>query len=204
MSLLTVIKSHPGLKKFAHWLIVRSSHSMPRLWVRWFVNPFIHKRAWSSHVGFSARIDVFPFNNFTLGEHSIVEDFAAINNGVGDVLIGHHVGVGLSNTIIGPVTLGNYVMMAQNIVLSGLNHGYEDITSPPRTQKVVTKQITINDNVWIGANCVVTAGVTIGKHAVIGAGSVVTKNIPEYSVAVGNPARVIKKYNFETGSWEKV
>jgi len=74
---------------------------------------------------------------------------------------------------------------------------------PPRAQKVVTKQIVIKDSVWIGANCVVTAGVTIGKHAIIGAGSVVTKNIPDYSVAVGNPARVIKKYNFTTNSWEK-
>ncbi|WP_348081398.1 acyltransferase [Mucilaginibacter sp.] len=149
-------------------------------------------------------MDLFPFNDFALGEHSIVEDFAALNNGVGAIIIGHHVGVGISNTIIGPVTLGNYVMLAQNIVLSGLNHGYEDITLPPRVQKVITKQITVMDNVWIGANSVITAGVIIGKHAVIGAGSVVTKDIPEYSVAVGNPARVIKKYNFETGTWEKV
>ncbi|WP_317127892.1 acyltransferase [Mucilaginibacter gilvus] len=149
-------------------------------------------------------MDVFPFNDFVLGDHSIVEDFATLNNGVGAIIIGHHVGVGISNIIIGPVTLGNYVMMAQNIVLSGLNHGYEDITLPPRVQKVITKQITIMDNVWIGANSVITAGVTIGKHAVIGAGSVVTKDIPEYSVAVGNPARVIKRYNFETGTWEKV
>nr|WP_262895498.1 acyltransferase [Mucilaginibacter segetis] len=94
-------------------------------------------------------------------------------------------------------------MLAQNIVLSGLNHGYEDISTPPRIQKVNTKQITIHDNVWIGANSVVTAGVTIGKHAIIGAGSVVTKDIPAYSVAVGNPARVIKKYNFETQTWQK-
>ncbi|MBD1362231.1 acyltransferase [Mucilaginibacter sp. ZT4R22] len=204
MSLLTVIKSHPRIKKFVHWLIVRSGHSRPRLWVRWFLNPFYHKHGKRSIIGFYARMDVFPFNNFAIGEYSIIEDFAALNNGVGDIIIGHHVGVGISNTIIGPVTLGNYVMMAQNIVLSGLNHGYEDITLPPRVQKVITKQITVMDNVWIGANSVITAGVTIGKHAVIGAGSVVTKDIPEYSVAVGNPAKVIKKYNFETGNWEKV
>jgi acetyltransferase-like isoleucine patch superfamily enzyme len=204
MSLLTVIKSHPRIKKFVHWLIVRSGQSRPRLWVRWFLNPFYHKHGKRSIIGFYARMDVFPFNNFAIGEYSIIEDFAALNNGVGDIIIGHHVGVGISNTIIGPVTLGNYVMMAQNIVLSGLNHGYEDITLPPRVQKVITKQIIVMDNVWIGANSVITAGVTIGKHAVIGAGSVVTKDIPEYSVAVGNPAKVIKKYNFETGTWVKV
>jgi acetyltransferase-like isoleucine patch superfamily enzyme len=203
MALVSTIKSNPGLKRFVHWMIVRSGEAKPRLWVRWFVNPFFHKRGKRSVVRFKARMDIFPFNNFSLGNNSIIEDLATINNGVGDVIIGNHCGIGISNVLIGPVTLGNYVMLAQNIVLSGLNHGYEDITTPPRLQKVTTKQITIADNVWIGANSVVTAGVTIGKHAIIGAGSVVTKDIPEYSVAVGNPAKVIKKYNFTTNSWEK-
>ena len=204
MSLLSTIKSNPKLKKIAHWLIIPHGQARPRLWVRWFVNPFIHKRGKNTIIRFNSRMDIFPFNKFEIGANSIIEDFATINNGVGDVTIGNNVGVGLSNVIIGPVKLGNYVMLAQNIVISGLNHGYEDVTMPPRMQKVVTKQITIEDDVWIGANCVITAGVTIGKHAIIGAGSVVTKDIPQFSVAVGNPARVIKKYNFETNSWGKI
>jgi len=203
MALVSTIKSNPGLKRFVHWLIVRSGEAKPRLWVRWFVNPFFHQRGKRSVVRFKARMDIFPFNNFSLGNNSIIEDLATINNGVGDVIIGNNCGIGIGNVLIGPINLGNYVMLAQNIVLSGLNHGYEDITIPPRLQKVTTKQITIADNVWIGANSVVTAGVTIGKHAIIGAGSVVTKDIPEYSVAVGNPARVIKRYNFMTNNWEK-
>ncbi|MCR8556142.1 acyltransferase [Mucilaginibacter sp. BJC16-A38] len=204
MSLLSTIKSNPKLKKIAHWLIIPTGQARPRLWVRLAVNPFIHKRGKNSIIRFNTRMDLFPFKNFEIGSNSIIEDFATINNGVGDVLIGNNCGIGLSNVIIGPVKMGNYVMLAQNIVISGLNHGYEDVTVPPRVQKVVTKQITIEDNVWIGANCVITAGVTIGKHAVIGAGSVVTKDIPQFSVAVGNPARVIKKYNFETNSWGKI
>jgi acetyltransferase-like isoleucine patch superfamily enzyme len=204
MSLLTIVKSNPRLKKFVHWLIVQSGRSAPRLWVKWFVNPFLHKRGKSSVVRFYSRMDVFPFNNFELGAYSVIEDFVAINNGVGDVIIGHHTGVGLSNIIIGPVTLGNYVTMAQHVVLSGLNHGFEDVTISTRLQKVITKQITVCDDVWIGANSVITAGVTIGKHSVIGAGSVVTKDIPEYCVAVGNPAKVIKKYNFKTSTWDRV
>lgn len=204
MSLLSTIKSNPKLKKIAHWLIIPKGQARPRLWVRLFVNPFIHKRGKNTIIRFNSRMDLFPFNKFEIGANSIVEEFATINNGVGDVSIGNNVGIGLSNVIIGPVKLGNYVMLAQNIVISGLNHGYEDVTMPPRMQKVVTKLITIEDDVWIGANCVITAGVTIGKHAVIGAGSVVTKDIPQFSVAVGNPARVIKKYNFETKSWGKI
>jgi acetyltransferase-like isoleucine patch superfamily enzyme len=204
MFLLSTVKSNPRLKKFAHWLIIPRGQARPRLWVRLFVNPFIHKKGKNAIIRFNTRMDLFPFKNFNIGSNSIIEDFATINNGVGDVFIGNNCGIGLSNVIIGPVKMGNYVMLAQNIVISGLNHGYEDITVPPRLQKVVTKQITIEDNVWVGANAVITAGVTIGKHAVIGAGSVVTKNIPEFSVAAGNPARIIKKYNFETGSWQKV
>lgn len=184
-------------------MLIPSGEARPRLWVRWFVNPFYHHRGKGSIIRFRVRMDVFPFKNFSLGSKSIIEQFATINNGVGDVIIGDNCGIGISNVIIGPVTMGNYVMLAQNIVMSGLNHGYEDISMPPRLQKVITKQITIADNVWIGANSVITAGVTIGKHSVIGAGSVVTKNIPDYAVAVGNPARVIKKYNFTTNSWEK-
>jgi acetyltransferase-like isoleucine patch superfamily enzyme len=204
MSLQKTIKSSPRLKKIAHWLIIPPGQAKPRLWVQLFVNPFIHKRGKGVKIRFNSRMDIFPFNKFSIGAKSIVEDFATINNGVGDVSIGSNCGIGLSNVIIGPVKMGNYVMLAQNIVISGLNHGYEDITTPPRLQKVITKQITIEDNVWVGANSVITAGVTIGKHAVIGAGSVITKDIPEYSVAVGNPARVIKKYNFETQKWLKV
>jgi acetyltransferase-like isoleucine patch superfamily enzyme len=62
----------------------------------------------------------------------------------------------------------------------------------------------IGDDCWIGANAVVTAGVTIGKHSVVAAGAVVTKDIPPYSVAVGNPCRVIKRYDIERNEWVKV
>jgi len=149
-------------------------------------------------------MDVVPFNKFELGDFSTIEDFCTINNGVGHVIIGNESRIGMSNVIIGPVTIGNAVIFAQNIVMSGLNHSYEDITLPISKQKESTALIIIEDECWIGANAVITAGVTIGKHSVIAAGSVVTKNIPPYSVAVGNPARVIKQYNFETKQWLRV
>jgi acetyltransferase-like isoleucine patch superfamily enzyme len=87
--------------------------------------------------------------------------------------------------------------------MSGLNHGYEDINLPIHKQPVSMSPIVIENDSWIGANVVVTAGVTIGKHSVIAAGAVVTKSIPPFSIAVGNPARVIKQYNFESGKWER-
>jgi acetyltransferase-like isoleucine patch superfamily enzyme len=204
MGLAEQIKSRPAFKKLALWMMIPPGEHKPRLWVKMLVNPFKHKRGKKSIIRRRTRIDVFPYNKFELGESSVVEDFATVNNGVGDVIIGDRTIIGIGNVIIGPVKIGNDVMFAQNIVASGLNHGYEDVSLPPSVQKVNTAQITIADNVWIGANSIITAGVSIGKHAVIGGGSVVTKNIPEYTVAVGNPAKVVKKYNFELNTWERV
>ena len=204
MSIISKIKSNPALKRFVLYLLIPANDHRPRLWVRIFLNSFKHKKGRHSIIRRNTRMDVFPFNTFELGNKSIIEGFATINNGVGAVIIGNATIIGLSNVIIGPVTIGNNVMFAQNIVVSGLNHGYEDVSMPPSQQKVSVDQINIADNVWIGANSVVTAGVSIGKHSVIGAGSIVTKDIPAYCVAVGNPAKIIKRYNQETLTWERV
>ena len=66
------------------------------------------------------------------------------------------------------------------------------------------KPVVIGNNVWIGELCSVLPGVTIGENSIIGANSVVTKSIPANSIAAGNPAKVIKQFNFETKRWEKV
>lgn len=204
MSFIEQIKSNPKLKSLALSMLIPANDNKPRLWVRWFLNPFKHKRGKKSIVRYSSRLDVFPFNQFHLGANSVIEDFSTINNGVGDVFIGTKTMIGMGCVIIGPVSIGNNVMLAQNIVVSGLNHGFEDISMPPSLQKVSCKNIEISDDVWIGANSVITAGVTLGKHCIIGAGSVVTKDVPAFSVAVGNPAKVIKRYNNALSIWEKV
>lgn len=185
-------------------MLVPAGEARPRLWVKWFVNPFVHTKGRAATIRFRTRMDVLPFNQFVLGNHSTVESFSTINNGVGDVIIGDNTLIGMSNVIIGPVTIGNNVIFAQNIVASGLNHEYRDVTQPICNQKVLVAEIVIEDECWIAANTVITAGVTIGKHSVVAGGSVVTKNIPPYSVAAGNPAKVIKQYNFETKNWERV
>jgi acetyltransferase-like isoleucine patch superfamily enzyme len=79
-------------------------------------------------------------------------------------------------------------MFAQNVVLSGLNHSYEDISMSIHDQKVTTSLITIEDEAWLAANSVVVAGVTVGKHSVVAAGSVVTKDVESKIIVAGNPA----------------
>jgi acetyltransferase-like isoleucine patch superfamily enzyme len=204
MGLKERIKSNEKLKKLALWMLMPRNQARPRLWVKLFVNPIKHKKGKRSLIRRRTRMDVLPFNGFTLGEDSTIEDFSTINNGVGDVFIGHRTRIGLGNVLIGPVRVGDDVMFAQNVVLSGLNHSYEDITLPPSRQKVSTNPIVIEDEVWIGANVTVTAGVTIGKHSVVAGGSVVVKDVPPYSVVAGNPGRILKQYHPETKQWERV
>jgi acetyltransferase-like isoleucine patch superfamily enzyme len=204
MSLSDQIRNSPGLKKFVHWLLIPTNQARPRLWVRIFLNRFFHQRGKNVIIRRWVRMDVLPFNPFSIGDNSMIEDFSTINNGVGAVHIGANSLVGLGNVIIGPVTIGSNVILAQHIVASGLNHNYQDITKPIHAQGVSVAPIVIGDDCWIGANAVVTAGVTIGKHSVVAAGAVVTKDIPPYSVAVGNPSRVIKRYDTERNEWVKV
>lgn len=203
MGLKEKINSNPALKKLVHWMLIPTGEAVPRLWVKLLINPFVHKRGRGSKIG-RARLDVLPFNKFDLGRKSTIEDRCSINNGVGDVFIGDNTLVGVGNVIIGPVTIGNNVIFAPNIVASGLNHEYRDVNTPISLQKTVVSRITVEDDCWIAANSVITAGVTIGKHSVVAAGAVVTKSIPPYSVAAGNPAKVIKKYDFTANEWVTV
>lgn len=204
MPIADKIKNNPRLKKLVHWMLIPTGDYRPRFWVRNFANKFFHKKGKAARIRARVRLDVLPFNKFELGDRSVIEDFSTINNGVGEVIIGSDTFVGMSNVIIGPVKLGNNIIMAQNIVVSGLNHIYDDITLPIVKQNVTTAPITIGDDCWIAANVVITAGVTIGKHCVVAGGAVVTKSIPDYCVAAGNPARVIKQYNHQTGTWVRV
>lgn len=203
MSVSDQIKNNPRLKKFFHWLLIPSNEARPRLWVRVFLNRFYHQRGKGVVIRSRVRMDVVPFNSFSIGNNSMIEDFTTVNNGVGAVEIGENSLVGLGNVIIGPVKIGNNVILAQNIVASGLNHNYSDVSQPIHKQGVSVAPITIEDDCWIGSNSVITAGVTIGKHSVIAAGAVVTKDVPPYSVAVGNPSRIIKKYDDTRKEWIK-
>ena len=204
MSIVSVIKNNKGIKQFVHRMLIPKGEARPRLWVRLFLNRFYHKRGRGATIRRRTRIDVFPFNQFILGASSIIEDFSTVNNGVGDVIIGNNSLIGMGNVIIGPVTIGNDVIFAQNIVASGLNHEYRDVTMPIHSQHVTTSTITVGDGCWIAANVVLTAGVTIGRHCVIAAGAVVTRDIPPFTVAAGNPAKPIKRYDEQQKEWVRV
>jgi len=105
---------------------------------------------------------------------------------------------------MGPVLIGKGSACSQNCFITGQSHHYEDISKHFFKQGIETEQVVIGKNVWIGANSAILPGVKIGDNSVIGAGSTITEDVPAYSVVVGNPAKIIKQYDFETKQWKRV
>ena len=186
------LKNSPKLKKLIDWVIMNQVQTRPRWFIR-LLAPLYQHRGKHSVIHRSARIDTPPYRKFSLGDYSVVESFACINNAVGDVQIGDYTRIGLHNTIIGPVKIGNHVNLAQGITVTALNHNFDDTNKRIDEQGVSTNAVTIEDDVWIGANAVILPGVTIGNHCVVAAGAVVTKDVPPHSLVAGVPAKVIKQ-----------
>lgn len=186
------LKNNPKWKHFLDWIIMNQVETRPRWFIR-LLSPLYQHRGKHSVIHRSARMDTPPYRKFSLGIHSVVEAFACINNAVGDVIIGDHTRVGLHNTIIGPVTIGNHVNLAQGITVTALNHNFEDTNRRIDEQGVSTKQVTIGNDIWIGSNAVILPGVSIGDHSVVAAGAVVTKDVPPHSLVAGVPALIIKQ-----------
>ena len=177
-----------------------------------------------------ARLIRFPFDirgkkyikygkNFTTGVGCRIEAYN-FNNRISDrknpqLIIGNNVQINdyVHLSCAESVIIEDNVLIASKVYVSDLNHGnYSSLKNLEHScpdeivkeRKIFTKPVKICQNTWLGENVAVLSGVTIGKNSIIGANSVVSKNIPENCIAVGNPAKVIKKYNFETRRWDKI
>lgn len=125
-----------------------------------------------------------------IGKRCQINAFALI----GPVEIGDHVLINHMSDVAGSaakVVIGNNVLIAPRVSIMACMHNHHDKQQLIRLQGVYAADVVIGDDVWIGTGSIIMPGVTIGMGAVIGANSVVTGNIPEYSIAVGAPARVI-------------
>ncbi|MFP3597588.1 acetyltransferase [Chryseobacterium sp. SIMBA_029] len=146
--------------------------------------------------GFNCRIDAFPSDS---KEKYLIE----IGEGV---QMNDYVHIAAHRKII----IKDNVLIASKVFITDHNHGSysgEDQDSPlskPNERKLQSAPVTIEENVWLGEYVSIMPGVTIGKGSIIGTMSVVTKDIPDYTIAVGSPAKVIKKFNFSTNTWDKV
>ncbi len=128
------------------------------------------------------------------------------DDGSPKIILEDGVGIGMNSTISAAVRIhiGRQVFTARNIYISDHGHEFRDVNVPIADQSISEPApVTIKDFSWLGQNVVVLPGVTIGKHSTIGANSVVNKDIPDYCVAAGVPARVIRRYNPATDQWAR-
>jgi acetyltransferase-like isoleucine patch superfamily enzyme len=121
--------------------------------------------------------------------------------------IGHGTAIGMGATISSAlsIVIEEKVLLARNVYISDHGHAFQDISVFIKEQGISQPApVHIGRGAWLGQNVVVLPGVKIGEHCVIGANAVVRTDIPAFSVAVGIPARVVRRYNCETAKWEKI
>ncbi len=151
------------------------------------------------HVYIGERVTLFqrPTGGaMEIGNHVYIYRDAILETGEGGVLrIGERSSIHPRcqlNAYVAPITIGRGVMLAPNCALYSYNHGIAP-DRPIREQPLETKgEIVIDDEAWLGVGVIVLSGVRIGKGAVVAAGSVVMHDVPDYAIAAGSPARVVK------------
>jgi len=134
-------------------------------------------------------------NRVTIGKYAIIRPSNLYGGAIGEgMVIGDHSNIGPYSYMgcSGKITIGNHVMMGPRVSIYAENHVFDDPAILMKDQGVEKKEVIIEDDCWLAANCIILAGVTIGKGSVVAAGSVVTENIAPYSVVAGVPAKFIK------------
>lgn len=146
--------------------------------------------------------------SLAVGSSVRIGDYTRINfYDVGKLIIGNGCYIGQRNSFLvgADIIINEGVLMASDICITSENHAINPESSDGYgTQSLLTAPVEIGEGCWIGEKVIILPGVSIGKKSIVGAGSIVTKDIPEYSIAVGNPAKVIKRYNFNNKEWENV
>ena len=160
----------------------------------------------SSHIFFPSRIDHPECISVGLNVHIEHGCQLSVHDLSGELLVSDGVKLGKYNHIYScnKIVIESNVLTANGVYISVNLHGYKDISVPIMTQDLVIKKaVTISEGAWIGHNvCII--GASIGRNSVVGANSVVLADIPDYCVAVGAPAKVIKRYDLSERVWKNV
>lgn len=141
------------------------------------------------YVAPSASITGGPERGLTMGARCFVAAHAYVTD---LVTLGDDCTINPFATLRGPIRGGHGVRIGAYACLVGFNHGFADPDTPVFRQGLTSKGIVLGDDVWIGAHATVVDGVKVGNHTIIAAGAVVTKDVPDYAIVGGNPARVIR------------
>lgn len=160
------------------------------------------------------KVQFFSPKKITFGDNCDIAQnvvFAPLNTRHGEnypskIIVGNGVHFGAFDRIasMNEVRIDDNVLFAAFVHVTDHSHQYEDPNVPVTHQGVFSKgPVHIKEGAWLAFGCHILSGVTVGKNSVIAANSVVTKDVPDYTVVAGNPARIISRYNFETMKWER-
>lgn len=200
------IQQQPHLKRRLLKLIFRKNPYEAR--VRWYIwLLLIFPNYFRRGISWKSRLDLVPFHHFRLGKYSRIEMNVLINNGMGDVILEDEVHTGIGCVIIGPVHLHKHVGLSQYVRILGMHHGIDPIL-PHHFTPVKKAPVILEEDAFIGTGTVIMGKkngepLVLGKYCRVGANSVVMDDIPPYSIAVGNPARVVRVWDFEENQWIK-
>ena len=186
---------------------------------KWFISLLISKIKLlflKKKIGANSYIDptvnVFGWSHVSIGSHTLIGEQSWLNvndreSGFDHINIGNYCYIGRRNLLSSSrqLVINDYVMTNNECKFLGSNHIFSDPNIPYiATGATNDGVLKIGANVWIGAGVIVLGNITIGHGSIIGAGSVVTKNIPPFSIAVGNPCKVIKRYDFKKKQWVEI
>lgn len=155
----------------------------------------------------------FIYPGLTTGRNCRLEAFKIMEEDDPVLVIGRNVQLNDNVHIcaLNSIEIGNDVLIASNVYISDNSHGtysgpekHSNPYTPPIERKYMTKPVSIGDRVWIGEGVMILPGVSIGNGAMVGAHSVVNSDIPDNCIAVGAPAKVVKKFNPGSQKWEKI
>jgi len=200
------VKNDPFLKKAIQKIIFRRSPFHTH--VRWYIWVFtILPKYFNRCVNWSARLDLVPFNSFKIGKNTKIEKNVIVNNGMGDVEIQDEVQIGIGSLILGPVKIGKHTGLSQYVRILGMHHGLDPIM-PHHHLPCSKAPVELGEDVFVGTGTVILGKkngelLKLGDYCRIGANSVVTTDIPPYSIAVGNPAKVVRVWDHEVMKWVK-
>lgn len=138
---------------------------------------------------------VDPRGRILVGDDVKLPRYGTFIAGPGEIAIAKRVSVGTFSHLAGHggISLGENCLIATHVAIMSYRHGFSDRAVPVADQDIELKPVAIEEDVWIGTHALILPGVRIGRGSIVGAGAVVTSDLPPYSVAVGSPARVIRR-----------
>lgn len=170
------------------------------------LKPFFGKYGLMSYMG--KPIFLMGLKNFYFGKRTRIFPGARLESHNGGIIeIQDNVSIGQNFHCISgenqKLVISKNTTISANVFISNIDHDYREIGKHILEQNIIKKETTIGENSFIGFGAVILPGSKLGKQCIVGANSVVRGEYPDFSVLVGSPAKIVKKYNFDLNIWEK-